>query len=90
MISFTYKFQVFGDLSALGATALGFTSPDAIIPGIVIWAVMNLFGLPNGSPVAIALVTLVLVALVIAAAFFFTRKSAKSTAPVLETEGVKK
>jgi PTS system ascorbate-specific IIC component len=90
MISFAYKFQVFGDLSALGATALGFTAPDAIIPGIVIWAVMNLFGLPNGSPVAIALVTLVLVAIVIAAAFFFTRKSAKSTAPVLENEGVKK
>ena len=90
MISFTYKFQVFGDLTALGATALGFTSPDAIIPGIVIWAVMNLFGLPNASPVGIALVTLVLVALVIAAAYFFTRKSAKTVAPVLETEGVKK
>jgi PTS system ascorbate-specific IIC component len=44
IISFAYKFQVFGDLTALGATALGFTAPDAIIPGIVIWAIAKLFG----------------------------------------------
>jgi PTS system ascorbate-specific IIC component len=44
LISFAYKFQVFGDLTALGATALGFTVPDAIIPGIVIWAIAKLFG----------------------------------------------
>jgi PTS system ascorbate-specific IIC component len=44
LISFAYKFQVFGDLTALGATALGFTVPDAIVPGIVIWAVAKLFG----------------------------------------------
>ncbi len=44
LISFTYKFQVFGDLTAMGATALGFTVPDAIIPGIVIWAIAKLFG----------------------------------------------
>jgi PTS system ascorbate-specific IIC component len=44
IISFAYKFQVFGDLTALGATALGFTVPDAIIPGIVIWAIAKLFG----------------------------------------------
>jgi PTS system ascorbate-specific IIC component len=44
LISFAYKFQVFGDLTAMGATALGFTVPDAIIPGIIIWAIAKLFG----------------------------------------------
>jgi len=44
VISFAYKVQVFGDLTALGATGLGFTSPDALIPGIVIWAIAKLFG----------------------------------------------
>jgi len=44
LISFAYKFQVFGDLTAMGATALGFTVPDAIVPGIVIWAIAKLFG----------------------------------------------
>lgn len=45
IISFAYKFMVFGDLAAMGAVDLGFTVPDAIIPGIVIWAVAKLFGL---------------------------------------------
>jgi len=44
LISFAYQFQVFGDLGAMGATALGFTVPDAIVPGIVIWAIAKLFG----------------------------------------------
>ena len=44
LISFAYQFQVFGDLAAMGATALGFTVPDAIVPGIVIWAIAKLFG----------------------------------------------
>jgi PTS system ascorbate-specific IIC component len=44
MISFAYKFQVFGDLAAMGAIDLGFTVPDAILPGIVIWAIAKLFG----------------------------------------------
>jgi PTS system ascorbate-specific IIC component len=44
LISFAYKFQVFGDLTAMGATGLGFTVPDAIVPGIVIWAIAKLFG----------------------------------------------
>lgn len=44
IISFAYKFEVFGDLTAMGATALGFTVPDAIVPGIVIWAIAKLFG----------------------------------------------
>jgi len=44
LISFAYKFQVFGDLAALGATGLGFTVPDAIVPGIVIWLIAKLFG----------------------------------------------
>jgi len=45
IISFAYKFQVFGDLAAMGAVDLGFTVPDAIIPGIVIWGVAKIFGL---------------------------------------------
>ena len=44
LISFAYKFMVFGDLNALGATGLGFTVPDAIVPGIIIWAIAKLFG----------------------------------------------
>ncbi|MEW5784025.1 MAG: PTS ascorbate transporter subunit IIC [Bacillota bacterium] len=44
LISFAYKFQVFGDLSAMGAQALGFTVPDAIVPGIVIWLIAKIFG----------------------------------------------
>ena len=44
MISFAYKFQVFGDLAGMGAVALGFTVPDAIVPGIVIWLIAKLFG----------------------------------------------
>jgi len=44
IISFAYKFQVFGDLGAMGAIALGFTVPDAIVPGIIIWAIARLFG----------------------------------------------
>jgi len=44
VISFAYRFQVFGDLTAMGATSLGFTVPDAIIPGIIIWAIAKLFG----------------------------------------------
>ena len=90
MISFAYKFQVFGDLTALGAIGLGFTVPDAIVPGIVIWGVMNLFGLPAGNPIAIAIVTLVLVALVIAAAYIFSRKGVEPSAPVLSSEPTKK
>jgi PTS system ascorbate-specific IIC component len=45
LISFAYKFQVFGDLAAMGATGLGFTVPDAIVPGIVIWAIAKLLGI---------------------------------------------
>lgn len=44
IISFAYKFQVFGDLAAMGAESLGFTVPDAIVPGILIWLVAKLFG----------------------------------------------
>jgi ascorbate PTS system EIIC component len=45
MISFAYKFQVFGDLSGMGAEGLAFTVPDAIIPGILIWLLARLFGI---------------------------------------------
>ncbi len=44
LVSFAYEYQVFGDLTAMGATALGFTVPDAIIPAIVIWLIAKLFG----------------------------------------------
>jgi len=44
IISFAYKFQVFGDLAKMGAVSLGFTVPDAIVPGIVIWLIAKLFG----------------------------------------------
>lgn len=44
MISFAYKFQVFGDLSGQGAEGLAFTVPDAIVPGVVIWLIGKLFG----------------------------------------------
>jgi len=44
LISFAYKFQVFGDLAAFGAVGLGFTVPDAIVPSIVVWAIAKLFG----------------------------------------------
>jgi len=44
MVSFAYKFQVFGDLAGMGAIDLGFTVPDAIIPGILIWLIAKLFG----------------------------------------------
>ncbi|APT85605.1 PTS ascorbate transporter subunit IIC [Corynebacterium aquilae] len=43
LISFAYKFQVFGDLSSLGAENLGFTVPDAIVPGIILHGIASLF-----------------------------------------------
>ena len=45
LISFAFKYQVFGDLAALGAEGLGFTVPDAIIPAIIIDFIAKLFGL---------------------------------------------
>ena len=44
IISFAYKVQVFGDLATMGAVNLGFTCPDAIFPGIVIWLIAKIFG----------------------------------------------
>ena len=44
LISFAYKFQVFGDLTSMGATVHVSTVPDAIKPGIMIWAIAKLFG----------------------------------------------
>ena len=80
MISFAYKFQVFGDLTALGATALGFTVPDAIIPGIVVWAVARLLGLGAANPTLTGLVMLALVVIVVAAAYYFSRRQARPAA----------
>jgi len=77
LISFAYKNQVFGDLTALGATALGFTVPDAIIPGIVIWALVEGLGLVGGNPAAVAALTIVLVIAVLAAAYLLNRRAAR-------------
>lgn len=44
MISFAYKFQVFGDLEALGAPSLGFSVPDGIVPAIIIDLIGKVFG----------------------------------------------
>jgi PTS system ascorbate-specific IIC component len=79
LISFAYKFQVFGDLTALGATALGFTVPDAIVPGIVFWGIAKVLGLDAGSPVGMALVTVVILAAVMGLAYYLTRRPAKVT-----------
>jgi ascorbate PTS system EIIC component len=73
LISFAYKYQIFGDLSALGAQALGFTVPDAIIPGIVIWAIGKVFG--GLGAIGFSIVTLILVVLVVAAAWYFNQRS---------------
>ncbi|OUZ11972.1 hypothetical protein BHE97_03615 [Aeromicrobium sp. PE09-221] len=44
MISYAYKFEIFGDLTALGATGLGFTVPDVIVPAIIVHAISSLLG----------------------------------------------
>jgi hypothetical protein len=61
---------------------LGFTVPDAIIPGIVIWAVVRLLGLSGSNPIAIALVALVLAGLVLGAAYYFYNRSRRAARPV--------
>ncbi|WP_185173543.1 PTS ascorbate transporter subunit IIC [Rothia nasimurium] len=45
LISFAFFTQAFGDLEALGAPGLGFTVPDAIVPGIIIHWIGQLLGL---------------------------------------------
>lgn len=60
LISAAYKFQVFGDLSAMGAKGLGFTVPDVIVPAIIIHVVDSLLG----PWMAVALVGIVVAALV--------------------------
>jgi len=45
MISLGYQLQIFGNLAGMGAEALFFTCPDAILPGFVIWGIAKLFGL---------------------------------------------
>jgi PTS system ascorbate-specific IIC component len=45
IISLAYKWQIFGDLTAMGAVGLGFTVPDGILPAFVIWGIAKLFGL---------------------------------------------
>lgn len=44
LISFAYEFNVFGDLGELGAPSLGFTVPDAIVPGIIVDTIGKIFG----------------------------------------------
>ncbi|MFW0108814.1 PTS ascorbate transporter subunit IIC [Rothia sp. P6271] len=45
LISFAYHINAFGDLPALGASGLGFTVPDAIVPGIIIHWIGQLLGI---------------------------------------------
>ncbi|AOZ72168.1 hypothetical protein BK816_01690 [Boudabousia tangfeifanii] len=44
LISAAYHFQSFGNLDALGATALGFTVPDLVIPGLIVGGLKALAG----------------------------------------------
>ncbi len=81
IISFAYKFMVFGDLTGLGAKALGFTVPDAIIPGIVLWGIVKLFGVTGESPLALAVITVVVVAVVLGFAYMVSNRP-KPAAPV--------
>lgn len=60
-ISFAYKFEVFGDLKAYGAIALGFTVPDLVLPAIFFWFVKWLVGAWLAAAVAVALVVLFVV-----------------------------
>lgn len=43
LISFAYDINAFGNLTEMGAPGLGFTVPDAIVPGLLIHWVGNLF-----------------------------------------------
>lgn len=45
LISFAFYTQAFGNLEALGAPGLGFTVPDAVVPGIIIHWIGQLLGL---------------------------------------------
>lgn len=88
LISFAYRYQVFGDLAAMGATGLGFTVPDAIVPGIIIWAIVRAFGAAASNPIVVTLVVLVLVGLTLALAYMLLRRSAQP-APVVVEAGVR-
>lgn len=44
LISIAYEFNVFGDLAELGAPSLGFTVPDAIVPGMLVDLIGRIFG----------------------------------------------
>jgi PTS system ascorbate-specific IIC component len=80
LISFAYKFQVFGDLGALGAVGLGFTVPDAIVPGIIIWGLVNLFNITStlGVILLVAVLGLVLAGVI----WFFYQRSREQVVPV--------
>lgn len=60
LVSYAYKFQVFGDLTALGAPALGFTVPDLVVPAIILHAISRL----GGPWVAVGVALLVIAGLV--------------------------
>jgi PTS system ascorbate-specific IIC component len=85
IISFAYKYQVFGDLTALGAPALGFTVPDAIIPATVIWLLVNAFNLH--SVVGVTLVVAVLAALLAGLIWVFGRRAQREGAAVIPRTG---
>ena len=85
IISFAYRYQVFGDLTALGAPALGFTVPDAIIPAIVIWALVNAFNL--NSVVGVTLVVAVLAVLLAALIWVLNQRAQRHTAVMVPQTG---
>ncbi len=80
IISFAYKFLIFGDLAALGATALGFTVPDVIVPGIILWGLVKLLGIQSAN-LPIILVTVVVLALTLALAYIVNSRSNAKVSP---------
>lgn len=58
LISVAYQWQAFGNLSDLGAVALGFTVPDLIIPGLIVFALKTFLGPTIAAVVAVALVVI--------------------------------
>lgn len=60
-ISYAYKFQVFGNLTELGASALGFTVPDLVIPAIVIDFIRRFLGAWGAMGVTLAFILVLIV-----------------------------
>ncbi|QVQ53835.1 PTS ascorbate transporter subunit IIC [Spiractinospora alimapuensis] len=86
LISYAYKFEIFGDLTAMGALGLGFTVPDAIVPAIVLDGVARIFG--AGGGIAAAALTVAAVAAATVTAIVWKPKStetAETAEPAVES-----